>query len=94
MNQGTSTITPDEREMMRQAYRFLSQYSNPPANQAPDSVAWWDAAVRDVTVLDAVWNGHPLMRGMLTTLYAYIEWKAKAKSQEGAYEQAGIYSQS
>lgn len=73
MNRGEQPVHPNEREMMRQAYRYLSRYSHPPVNRAPDAAAWWRCAAREMAALDAAWNGHPLMRGVLIALYEYIE---------------------
>lgn len=78
-------ITPEEKEIMRHAYVFLSTHCNPPANQETCACDWWLQTVQEMGQLSAVWNNHPLMMSLLMAILDYLEGKAKKKTEEFNY---------
>ena len=75
-------ITPEEREIMRNAYVFLATHCNPPANHDECACDWWLETVREMGRVCAAWNNHPLAIEILIALCNYIEGKAKKKTEE------------
>ena len=68
-------ISPEEREMMKDAYCYLAQYIDPPASGTDEAVKWWESAARDVSLLVGdKWNNHPLI---MLGIYSYLDHKAK-----------------
>ena len=82
-------ILPEETEIMRSAYVFLSKHCNPPANQDEEAPDWWLQTIQDMGKAYAVWDNHPLAGHIFLALIDYIEEKAKKKSEDNdhVYEQ-------
>ena len=75
-------ISPDEREMMKDAYRYLSKYIDPPASGTDAAIEWWTAAAQEVSdLVGRKWNNHPLIMQVMLGIYSYLEHKAKEATQ-------------
>ena len=73
-----ANITDEEREMMRDAYRYLAKYIDPPANGSEEAIAWWEAAVDEISdLVGKKWNNHPLIMQVMLGVFSYLEHKAK-----------------
>ena len=71
-------ISPEEREMMKDAYRYLAQYIDPPASGTDEAATWWEAAARDAGLLvGGKWTNHSLIMQVMLGVYSYLEQKAK-----------------
>jgi hypothetical protein len=71
-----------ETEIMRDIFRFLARFQNPPKDDDPRSVAWWDALTTDQVRLLKKWQGHALMYYMLKGATDYINYLLAEKSKE------------
>ena len=78
------TVSNEEREMFRDAYKYFANHSQPPANQDVDANDWWETAATEIAALDHRWKGYPLMRKLLLAIYDYMGYKAKEKTKEVA----------
>ncbi len=75
-------MTFEEQEIMRNAYVFLKNHCNPPANQDENACNWWMQAAQEMGQVCGAWNNHPLATEVFLALYNYIEGKAKKKTEE------------
>ena len=80
-------MTFEEQEIMRNAYVFLKNHCNPPANQEANACDWWMQAVLELGQVCEAWNNHPLAKEVFMALYAYIEGKARKKTEEFGHVQ-------
>ena len=79
-----AAISQGEREMMRDAYRYLAKYIDPPADCAEEAAAWWDAAADELRALAGIkWQNHPLIMHVMTGIYSYLGDKAKLATERG-----------
>ncbi|MBR0391421.1 MAG: hypothetical protein IJK38_03770 [Oscillospiraceae bacterium] len=74
-------ISPEETEIMRSAYIFLSKHCNPPANQDEEAPDWWLQTVQEMAQVCTAWDNHPLIGPVLLAIIDYLEIKAKKKSE-------------
>lgn len=71
-------MTDAENRIFRDAFRFFSAHSSPPpVADSEASLAWWEAAAKDIGEVSARWQNHPLMDKLLIAIYEYLEQKAK-----------------
>ena len=70
----------DEIEIMRDAFCFLRDHNDPPANDSGRLVAFWERTAFDMGRLAEKWNGHLLAAVVLAGLYEYLGAKAYAKT--------------
>ena len=70
----------DEIETMRDAFCFLRDHDDPPANDSGLLVAFWERTAFDMGRLAEKWNGHPLAVVVLAGLFEYLGAKADAKT--------------
>ena len=70
----------DEIEIMRDAFCFLRDHNDPPANDSGRLVAFWERTAFDMGRLAEKWNGHPLAAVVLAGLFEYLGAKADAKT--------------
>ena len=75
-------ISAEEKEIMRNAYIFLANHCNPPANQEACACDWWLQTVQEMGQLSLVWNNHPLMMSLLIAIIDYLDGKANKKTEE------------
>lgn len=75
-------LTFEEREIMRNAFVFLRNHCNPPANQDENACDWWMQAAEEAGQVCGAWNNHPLAIEVFVALYSYIDGKAKKKTEE------------
>ena len=68
-------ITAEEREMMRDVYRYLAQHIDPPPNGTDAAISWWQAAIRDASALGCKWSNHPLITEVMLGILSYLEQK-------------------
>ena len=54
-------MTPEEREIMRQAFVFLDRHADPPTTDSPESPDWWKEMVSWIGPMCKAWNNHRLM---------------------------------
>ncbi len=71
-------MTNTELEIMLDAVTYLGAHSQPPPDGTEDAVDWWQDAATEIGAVAAKWGNHPLAISVLTTIYGYIEKKAKA----------------
>ena len=77
-------ISAEEREMMRDAYRYLSKYIDPPAKNDSRGIAWWDMAIKEYgQLVSEKWANHPLIVEIMYAITTYLEIKAKEKVRNG-----------
>lgn len=74
-------MTPEEREIMRQAFIYLDRHADPPSTDDPESQEWWTEMVSWIAPWVEAWNGHPLVAIMWEALLKYTEDKAKEKTR-------------
>ena len=70
----------DEIEIMRDAFCFLRDHNDPPANDSGRLVAFWERTAFDTGRLAEKWSGHPLAAVVLAGLCEYLGAKAGAKT--------------
>ena len=76
-------MTNEEKDIMRDAYYFLRDHSNPPPIGTDECAEFFLKAVNDLTQLISVtWKNHPLAMELGISLYSYLEKKCKAGSAE------------
>ncbi|MGX8705609.1 MAG: hypothetical protein ACSW8J_03425 [bacterium] len=73
-------MTREESDIMKDAFFFLRDHIDPPANGTPACAAFWEQAARQLSELDTKWNHHPLALEVLSAIYSYIEYKCKRKA--------------
>lgn len=67
-----SLLPEDEKAMMRDVYRFLVMYHDPPKMSDPQSFSWWSRMNAEQVKLVATYDGHPLIVRMLWGATQYI----------------------
>ena len=72
-------MTREESDIMKDAFFFLRDHIDPPANGTPACDAFWECAARQLSELGSKWNNHPLALEVLPAIYSYIEHKCKQK---------------
>ena len=76
-------MTPEENNIMRDAFYFLRDHINPPAIGTDECAEFFSKAAQELSQLVSVtWNNHPLAIEILIALCNYIEGKAKKKTEE------------
>jgi len=80
-------MTYEEQEIMRNAFIFLKNHCNPPANSDDHAVDWWTQAAQEMATVCHAWNNHPLAMEVFVAIYDYIGEKAKMKSEENEHVQ-------
>ena len=70
----------DEIEIMRDAFCFLRDHNDPPANNSGRLVAFWERTAFDMERLAEKWNGHLLAAVVLAGLFEYLGAKADVKT--------------
>ena len=80
----------DEVEIMRDAFCFLRDHNEPPANDSERLVAFWERTAFDMGRLAEKWNGHPLAVIVLAGLYEYLGKKAEARTKVQAETRTGM----
>ena len=74
-------IPQDEHDILNDAYRFLRDHNDPPANGTPECLHFWEQAAKDACELVGdKWKNHPLAMEVMLAIYNYLEKKCKAKS--------------
>ena len=70
-------MTEVETGIMRDAFRFLKTFGDPPVT---DSDEYWRRAADALTAAGEKWKHHPLAGTMFVGLYEYLETKQKEMS--------------
>ncbi len=70
----------DEIEIMWDAFCFLRDYNDPPANNSGRLVGFWERTAFDMERLAEKWNGHLLAAVVLAGLFEYLGAKADVKT--------------
>ena len=74
-------MTREENEIMRDAYYYLRDHDDPPAEGTAECAAFWEKAAKDVSALvGGKWKNHPLATDVMIGIYSYLEKKCKAKA--------------
>ena len=73
-------MTREENDIMRDAFFFLRDHIDPPANGTPACEVFWERATQRISELAAKWDNHPLALEVLPAIYSYIEFKSKRKA--------------
>ena len=77
----TDMTLPTEKEIIRDIYRYLRDYNDPPAIGAEGCNDFWIQAAQDIcTLVGGQWNNHPLAVELGCAVYGYLEKKCKAKA--------------
>ena len=72
-------MTENESGIIKDAYRFLQQYGDPPPLRSAASAAFWEKAAAELQEAVAVkWKHHPLAMEVFPAVYNYIEIRQKA----------------
>ena len=77
-------MTREESDIMKDAFFFLRDHIDPPANGTPACDAFWECAARQLSELGSKWNNHPLALEVLPAIYSYIEFKSKQKAGDAS----------
>ena len=73
-------MTPEESGIMKDAFFFLRDHDNPPANGVLGCEQYWAQAARQITELGRKWNHHPLVLEVLPAIYGYLETRSRQKA--------------
>lgn len=68
-------MTNTESDIMKDAFYFLKQASDPPRVGGAANEAWWGQMADEMVRLGKKYNNHPLAVGVITAIYAYAEQK-------------------
>ena len=71
------TANQTETNIMRDAFRLLNEYADPPKIGAQDERPWWDSMNDAMNDLGQKYNQHPLAVDMGVTIHEYLEKKRR-----------------
>ena len=74
-------MTQTESDIIKDAWNFLKEHSNPPSFGTAASDAFWHKTAGDLAEAGERWKNHPLALEIFPAVYSYIE--AKQKRKEG-----------
>ena len=75
-------MTNEEKDIMRDAYYFLRDHSNPPPIGTDECAEFFLKAVNDLTqLISATWKNHPLAQLVVMGIYEYLGIKCKGGVQ-------------
>lgn len=75
-------MTPEENNIMRDAFYFLRDHINPPAIGTDECAEFFSRAAQELSQLVSVtWNNHPLAQHVMMGIFDYLGEKCKAGGQ-------------
>ena len=79
--QEVTNLTPKEKGILEDAFKFIEAFSDVPKLTDPGSDGYWQRAADVLNYTCAKWRHHPLAEKVFVGMYEYLEIKQKELSK-------------